>query len=116
MAGQGEIRLTLGRGIAEYPLTGLSSIENVLDTDVTHRPIMGLLLSFRTGNVTSGGEGHVGDPVLALCLIKHIFSSVQRLHSGVCEDGIPRGGAPFFLMDLSRPDFDLELGVLSVPM
>ena len=65
--------LTLGVGIAEYPLPELSRNENVLDADVARGPITGLLVTFHVGNGGSGGEGHIGDLVLALCLVGRVF-------------------------------------------
>ena len=89
----------MGLGIAEYPLPELSRIENVFDADITRGPVTGLLLSFHAGNVTSGGKGHVGDLVLALCPVGRVFVFVQRLHGGVCEDGTPGVGAGPILLD-----------------
>ena len=85
--------------MAKYPLLELSSSENVLGTDVTHRCIMGLLLSFHAGNVTSSGEGRVGGLILALCLAGCVFSFIQRFRGGVCEDGTPGVGAELILLD-----------------
>jgi len=89
----------LGVGIAEYPLPELSRIENVLDADVTRGPITGLLITFHVGNVPSGGEGHIGDLVLALCLVGRVFVFVQRPRGGVCEDGSPGVSAGPILLD-----------------
>ena len=65
--------LTWGVGIAEYPLSELSRNENILDADVARGPITGLLITFHVGYGPSGGEGHIGDLVLALCLVGRVF-------------------------------------------
>ena len=91
--------LTWGIGIAKHPLPELSRVENVLDADVTRGPITGLLLPFHIGNVTSGWEGHVGDLVLALCLVGRVFIFVHRSRSRVCEDGSPGVGTSPILLD-----------------
>ena len=97
---RGRPGLTLGIGIAEHPLPELSRVENVLDADVTRGPITGLLVSsFHGGDVPSGREGHVGDLVLALCLVGRVFALVQGLRGGVCEESSPGVGAGPILLD-----------------
>ena len=97
---RGRQGLTLGIGIAEHPLPELSRVENVLNADVTRGPITGLLVSsFHGGDVPSGREGHVGDLVLALCLVGRVFALVQGLRGGVCEESSPGVGAGPILLD-----------------
>ena len=98
-SGEGPRKQTLGIGVAEHPLPELSRVEDILDADVTHGPVTGLLFFFHVGNVSSGREGHVGDLVLALYLVRGVFVLVQGLRSGVCHKRAPGVGPSPLLLD-----------------
>ena len=97
--GWDERRLTRGISVAEEPLPELSRVEDILHADVTRGPSTGLLVSFRVGNDSRGGQRHVGDLVLALCLVRGVFVVVQWFRGGICQDGSPGVGAGPILLD-----------------
>lgn len=97
--GEGARLPTLRISVAEHPLPELFRVDDILDADVTRGPIAGLLIPFRVGNISSGGEGHVRDLVLALCLVRGVFVVVQGFRGGVCQESSPGVGACSILFD-----------------